>query len=814
MSSNAFILADRDRLEQFAVIARGNRLFRGFEVWHDADGTAWARRRVGRHCIAVCLLGPSWVFDPHAQARWAEDLADRRRHFEQRLPAEHRKDLERIIAGLRLGPIAERLLWAIHQRVVEAKRSVVRMPDDRLARLVWGSSGRGRPRHWRRVLRQILKGLTWLHVAAWPEDGQPQLGQTSALLTHIADLKRSSQNVCDEDCPDRGGPPHRHFLVNIGRGFLGVMEQFAQVDDEAGVRTYAWKRRGRKEDGPTLRSVGKTGRLVTVYVPAKLGDPAACRRFSARQYHLLQALVRETTRNTRHTRRTFAEADVFSGNRIPGIQHKTTLTCSLLEVGGRYVGFNGSGKRKGLGYGLSTPGGWLVKRGYRRVQYECFFRDLAALVEPLGLIPVGIHVPTRRCMAVEEMLRDSRTVDGRRILAETHLRIYTSADYVERWNGYFKWEEASRAAEGKCPEPGSDLRTIMRRKRITQATLARGIAMDPSLLSKLLRDKKRWPAGLLNKAQRWLDSQPEPKPERHGSSPREPSADTPQSPPATLPSMLPLLAAVECGEAAMLDVALGYLGRGWSVVPQQSGAKQPCVRWKPFQQRSPTPEELDAWFTQWPQAGLAVVLGPVSNLLVVDVDGAEAHGVLMERLGSEPRAPKAISGSGKPHRYHLFFRCPTIATRAKATPWHPKLEFRGKGGIVVIPPSLHASGNRYRWAEEQSLDELPPPRLPNEILAALQPPEALPATEPPGDGNIDDASPSTRRFLAGDYADGPGWNARLFQAACDLAGRGMALKKASRILIEGARPWDAQNREIARRTIESAFAQPRKPSQR
>jgi hypothetical protein len=198
--------------------------------------------------------------------------------------------------------------------------------------------------------------------------------------------------------------------------------------------------------------------------------------------------------------------------------------------------------------------------------------------------------------------------------------------------------------------------------------------------------------------------------------------------------------------------------------------------------------------------------------MVVDVDGTEAHQVLIDRLGSEPVAPKVISGSRKPDRYHLFFRCPEILTKAKATPWHPKLEFRGKGGVVVIPPSLHPSGNRYVWADGRSPDDLPIPALPDDIVRALQPSRLPLPAEPIGDVNVENASPSTRRFLAGEYADGPNWNYRLFRAACDLAGRGMPREEAEPLLLAGARPWDAENMDIARRTIESAFSEPREPA--
>jgi hypothetical protein len=169
-----------------------------------------------------------------------------------------------------------------------------------------------------------------------------------------------------------------------------------------------------------------------------------------------------------------------------------------------------------------------------------------------------------------------------------------------------------------------------------------------------------------------------------------------------------------------LTAALDYLARGFSVVPQRAGDKKPCVRWKDYQGRLPTREELIEWLTgPFPDAGLAVVLGPVSNLFVIDVDGPEAHSALLDRLGSEPLAPKVLSGSGKPSRYHLFFQHPAVATRAKSTPWHPQLEFRGNKGIVVPPPSLHRSGQRYQWAEGRSLKDVALPELPGPVLEAL-----------------------------------------------------------------------------------------------
>jgi hypothetical protein len=207
------------------------------------------------------------------------------------------------------------------------------------------------------------------------------------------------------------------------------------------------------------------------------------------------------------------------------------------------------------------------------------------------------------------------------------------------------------------------------------------------------------------------------------------------------------------------------------------------------------------------------VLGPHSGVFAVDVDGPEADAALLSRLGAEPLAPRSLSGSRAPCRYHLFFRHPEMKTRAKRTPWHPKLEFRGRGGVIILPPSLHRSGHRYQWAEGRSPDELDLPPLPAQVLSALTGPQkppsvpAPPAVAPPAG----EFSPSTGRFLAGDHADGPGWNDQLFRAACDLHGRGVPLEEALPLLLGGARPWDEAEEENARRTVESAFARPRQP---
>jgi hypothetical protein len=271
-----------------------------------------------------------------------------------------------------------------------------------------------------------------------------------------------------------------------------------------------------------------------------------------------------------------------------------------------------------------------------------------------------------------------------------------------------------------------------------------------------------------------------------------------------------------------LNHALEYLDRGFSVIPICPESKIPPIQWKKYQNCKPTAEELRNWWREWPDAGVAVVLGPVSGLFVIDVDGTEGHEVFLKYLGEIPTAPKVLSGSRQPNRYHLFFNHPEFDTKARATPWHNNLEFRGNKGIVVLPPSTHKSGHCYTWAEGKSLDDLPMPELPAKVIAALRENSRTKNFSSPRDlvrpprrrnWNLQTGiTKNTREFLLGHYASQSGWNNRLFNAACDLCGNGVSIKKALPLLIRGARPRSEEDEKDARRTIESAYSELRQPA--
>jgi hypothetical protein len=140
--------------------------------------------------------------------------------------------------------------------------------------------------------------------------------------------------------------------------------------------------------------------------------------------------------------------------------------------------------------------------------------------------------------------------------------------------------------------------------------------------------------------------------------------------------------------------AVHYATRlGWAVFPLASGTKVPLKDSHGFNDATTDPGAI--W--QWPDTtGLGTATGSVSGLLVADVDprhGASLDG-LYEMMGGPVETPMARTGGGG---FHLFFKHPGWEVTSKADALGRGYDIRADRAYVVAAPSLHESGNRYRW---------------------------------------------------------------------------------------------------------------------
>ena len=163
--------------------------------------------------------------------------------------------------------------------------------------------------------------------------------------------------------------------------------------------------------------------------------------------------------------------------------------------------------------------------------------------------------------------------------------------------------------------------------------------------------------------------------------------------------------------------ALTYLARDWSVVIVKPRAKRPMVRWQTFQRRRPSEAQVRHWLADHPDANLAIVTGALSGLVVLDVDprhgGTESLEKWERTHGALPTTVESRTGGGG---RHLYFAHPGREIRNRVG-LAPGLDLRGDGGVIVAPPSIHPSGEPYRWIPGRSPDDLDPVRMPDWLLA-------------------------------------------------------------------------------------------------
>ena len=167
-----------------------------------------------------------------------------------------------------------------------------------------------------------------------------------------------------------------------------------------------------------------------------------------------------------------------------------------------------------------------------------------------------------------------------------------------------------------------------------------------------------------------------------------------------------------------IKAALEYLERGWSVIPLcppdcskdkvpwhwkdgkcEAPGKAPLIKWKSFQEKPPSEAQVSDWWDKFPWANVGIATGKVSDIVVVDFDSKEAIEAIKE-LGDIPSCLQVRTGGGGTHAY---FKHPNVELKnfvGKLKDVHPKLakmDLRCTGGQVAAPPSLHRSGNQYKW---------------------------------------------------------------------------------------------------------------------
>jgi hypothetical protein len=165
--------------------------------------------------------------------------------------------------------------------------------------------------------------------------------------------------------------------------------------------------------------------------------------------------------------------------------------------------------------------------------------------------------------------------------------------------------------------------------------------------------------------------------------------------------------------------ATAYHQAGWCVLPAKN--KHPITKWRDHQRSRPLLHEVQDMFNT-PNLQIALITGKISNLTVVDIDThkegcaikrddpCDCNPIPVSQLAERlPSTLTSVTGSGG---LHLFYQYdPSIPNSVNLA--HPQLDIRSEGGVIILPPSLHYSGNEYTWKKElpwskEAIASLPP----------------------------------------------------------------------------------------------------------
>ena len=146
-----------------------------------------------------------------------------------------------------------------------------------------------------------------------------------------------------------------------------------------------------------------------------------------------------------------------------------------------------------------------------------------------------------------------------------------------------------------------------------------------------------------------------------------------------------------------LEWALEYLRLGLSVIPVAKD-KKPLVTWKNFMTIPATPEQVQSWWMQWPDANVGIVTGQLAGITAVDVDSKEELQYVKKLVAA--KVPRFLTGRGGQYLFKWNGESNTTKVNGR------DIDIRGEGGFSVAPESVHSNGSVYKWIVPFSRQEL------------------------------------------------------------------------------------------------------------
>lgn len=183
----------------------------------------------------------------------------------------------------------------------------------------------------------------------------------------------------------------------------------------------------------------------------------------------------------------------------------------------------------------------------------------------------------------------------------------------------------------------------------------------------------------------------------------------------------------------ILSSALEYASYGWKIVPlhhvKRGGGcscrrgsacttpgKHPAINeWQ--NHASDDEDQINEWWEKWPEANVGFALGKASKVIDFEFDSERQRQIFVDLFGGEtPLTTCYESHRGSHYLFEWQDDLPGGAT-LKLDELVVRIGNNEAGAMSVLPPSMHPSGQRYRWLLPPA--ECTPIRLPKDVAAKI-----------------------------------------------------------------------------------------------